>query len=403
VALRQPPSREAELDGLTEVLADAVGRIRAWGEGHDWRGYDPYDALNSPAAPILTLGTPLGRRVLMQAVKLSPLNLRPALRIAPAYNAKAIGLVASGYSRLHAATGEASAREHASRWLSWLCDHHSGGGDGLAWGYPFDVQTRFFGYRRGTPNSIATSFVAHAFLDGRELLGEERWAQPAREAARFLITRMRAGDHFRYVREEDELVHNANALASAVLVRTARATGDDSLLLPASAALAATLRAQRDDGSWAYSEGPRGNWVDNFHTAYVLESLAHCADLLPEVPDRLDRAVDYWVRSLFLEDGTPKYEPERVHPVDSHCYASAIDAWIAVGDTRADAHERAERLARLLIERMLDPAGFVHFQQHRFWTSRVPFVRWTTAPSFRALAGLMLTESRDESAHAHLD
>jgi hypothetical protein len=37
---------------------------------------------------------------------------------------------------------------------------------------------------------------------------------------------------------------------------------------------------------------------------------------------------------------------------------------------------------------MLDPAGFVRFQQRRHWASNVPFVRWTTAPSFRALAAL---------------
>ena len=35
----------------------ALDAIRRWGEARDWRGYDPYDALNSPFAPVLTLGT----------------------------------------------------------------------------------------------------------------------------------------------------------------------------------------------------------------------------------------------------------------------------------------------------------------------------------------------------------
>ena len=397
MALRQPPSRETELDGLTEALAGALGRIRAWGEARDWRGWDPYDGLNSPAAPLLSLGTPIGRRVLMQAVKLSPLNLRRPLRIPPVHNAKAIGLVASGYSRLYAATGEVAAREQARRWLSWLCDHDTGGGEGLAWGYPFDVQTRFFEYRRGTPNTIATSFVAHAFLDARELLAEARWAEPAREAARFLMSRMLVGDSFRYVPGEDELVHNANALACAVLARAGRATRDESLSSAAADALATTLKAQRGDGSWTYSEGPRGKWVDNFHTAYVLESLAHCVDLLPQVPEALDRGLDYWSRSLFLPDGTPKYEAQSTYPIDSHCYASALDAWVAVADVRPDWITHAERLARLLIKRMLDAEGFIHFQQRRLWTSRVPFVRWTTAPSFRALAGVLVARLRSKN------
>ena len=40
------------------------------------------------------------------------------------------------------------------------------------------------------------------------------------------------------------------------------------------------------------------------------------------------------------------------------------------------------------------PDGHVAFQKRRLWTSRVPFVRWTTAPSFRALARLEFARSR---------
>jgi hypothetical protein len=388
---------------VTEDVAGAVERIRAWGETHDWRGHDPYDGLNSPAAPVLTLGTSLGRRVLTQAVKLSPVNVRPALRIRPDWNAKALGLVASGYARLSAAHGDPTARAQAVRWLAWLADHPSGESGELAWGYPFPVQTRFFAYSAGTPNTIATSFVAHALLDGVELLDDERWAEPALGAARFLVSRMHADGYFRYVPGEDELVHNANALACGVLARTARVLGDASLLEPPRAALGRTLEAQREDGSWPYAEGADGRWVDNFHTAYVLESLALADGLHPELQPSLARGVDYWERALFLADGTPKYTPERTHPIDGHCYASAIDAWLAVRDVRPQGVERAERLAQLLIERMLDPAGYVHFQRRRFWTSRVPFVRWTTAPSFRALAGLLLVRAQNGGADARLD
>jgi hypothetical protein len=387
---------------VTEDVAGAVARIRAWGEARDWRGYDPYDGLTTPAASVLTFGTRLGRRVLTQVVKLSPVNVRPALGIRPDWNPKALGLVASGYASLWAAEGDPRARGHAERWLSWLVDHHSGEEGNLGWGYPFPVQTRFFAYERGTPNTIATSFVAHALLDGVELLHEERWAGPALGAARFLVARMLGDGYFRYVPGENELVHNANALACGVLARTARLLGEESLLEPARAALARTLAAQRDDGSWPYAEGADGAWVDNFHTAYVLESLAHAQDLHAEVPARLDRGIDYWERALFLPDGTPRYTPDRTYPIDAHCYASAIDAWLAVRGVRPDAVERAERLARLLVERMLDPAGFVHFQRRRLWTSRVAFVRWTTAPSFRALAGLLLARAGNVDANARL-
>ena len=132
--------------------------------------------------------------------------------------------------------------------------------------------------------------------------------------------------------------------------------------------------------------------MDNFHTGYVLESLAICARSLPELREPLARGVAYWKRELFLEDGTPKYSPKSLYPLDAHSYATAIDTWLAVRDVHRVAVANAERTARLLLDRMLDPAGYVHFQRTRLWTNKVPFVRWTTAPTFRALAGLHLIQ-----------
>jgi hypothetical protein len=374
---------------------EAVGRIRAWGEARDWRGYDPYDGLNSPLARIVPMRT--GRRLLTQAVKVSPLNLRPLLRIEPDWNPKAVALVASAYARL----GE---REQAARWLDWLVANNSAGGrDGeLAWGYHFPVETRFFAYARHAPNTIATSFAAQALLDGLELLAEERWEGAVRAVARWLertmLARGPAGPFFRYVAGEDEVIHNANALACAALARAARLLCDERLLEPARSALPTTLRAQREDGSWPYAEGAEA-WADNFHTGYVLESLVPFA----EAREQLERGLRYWQSAFFLGDGTPKYFPDRLYPVDAHCYTQAIETWLAVGR-----RDRAERSARVLVEHMLDPSGYVHFQRRRFWTSRVPLVRWTTAPAFRALAGVVAARARvaaaqGEPAHARLD
>ena len=374
--------------------------MRAWGEERDWRGFDPYDALNSPAAGLLALGPPLGRRLFTQAVKLSPLNLRPALGIRPAWNAKALGLVASGYARLWAAERDERARVAALRWLAQLERMSTKDASGLGWGYHFPVQTRVFAYARETPNTIATSFVAQAQLDCWELLGDERARDAGVAAARFLAARMLAPaptPYFRYLAAEDELVHNANLLACAVLARAARVAGASGLLEPVRRALEATLVAQREDGSWPYAAGAGHGWVDNFHTGYVLDSLAECARSLHEASEPLRRGVAFWSARMFLPDGTPKYTPDRIHPLDGHCYATAVDTWLAIAAHDRGAREQAERAARVLVEQALEPAGYVRFQRRRGWSSRVAFVRWTTAPAFRALAGVL------QSRRAHLD
>jgi hypothetical protein len=377
-----------------DPIPDAVARIRSWGEARDWQGYDPYDALSSPLATPLSLGTAPGRRLLTQVVKLSPVNLRPLLRVRATHNPKAVALVASGYARLAAANGDARAHRAAEGWLDWLEERHAGGRDGLGWSYGFDVQTRVFRYDRRTPNAIATSFAAQALMDGWELLGDGRRQGAVRAVARFLCERLhrngRGGPYFTYLPGEGELVHNANLLVCAVLARASRLADDPSLLEPALDAVRTSLAAQSPDGSWPYAARPGHDWVDNFHTGYVLQSLAECARALPEAAKALERGLDYWERELFLVDGTPKYYATRASPEDAHCYATAIDTWVAVAPRRPAALACAERQARLLVSRMLDRRGFVHFQRRRLWTSRVPYVRWTTAPAFRALSGLLL-------------
>jgi hypothetical protein len=376
---------------------EAVDSIRRWGEAHDWAGYDPYDGLNSPLAPYLTLGTAFGSRALTQVVKRSPVNLRPLLRIDPAHNDKALGLVASGYARLAAARADDAAADAARRWLDRVVADAVVDGGGRAWGYHFDVRTRFFGYAKGTPNTIATSFVAHALLDGLELLGDTRFGDAAREAAEFLRAHMLDGDvaapFFRYVPEERALVHNANLLACSVAMRTSALLGE-SLDEHIAAAVATSVRAQRDDGSWLYAAGPAGEWVDNFHTGYVLESLGRCAALVDGLSPALERGFDYWERELFEPSGEPRPAPGRRFPVDAHDYAQAIETWLSALHWRRDALERAERTAGRLVTQMLNPDGYVNFQRGRFLTNRVPLVRWTTAPTFRALAGLELARGR---------
>jgi hypothetical protein len=374
----------------------AVDAIRRWGEACDWRGYDPYDGLNSPFASYLTLGTAIGQRALTQVVKRSPINVRPLLRIKPAHNDKALGLVASGYARLAAARDDDTAAGAARSWLDRVVSDAVVDGSGRAWGYNFDVRTRFFGYARGTPNTIATSFVAHALLDGFELLGDVRFGAAAREATSFLLEHMlddQDATFFRYLPQERELVHNANLLACSVAVRTC-VLREEPLDERVAEAVATSAAAQRPDGSWSYSEGPAGKWVDNFHTGYVLESLDRCRVLVGGVQPALARGFDFWEREFFLPDGEPKPTTTRRFPVDAHDYVQAIETWLSASAWRDGAFDRAESTADLLVDRMLNANGYVNFQRGRFFANRVPFVRWTTAPAFRALAGLELARSR---------
>src|SRR5947208_3350284 len=63
-------------------------------------------------------------------------------------------------------------------------------------------------------------------------------------------------------------IHNSSMLLAAAAARV----GDGKAVATAARAVAFTIARQRPDGSWPYGEGPGLDWVDGFHTAYILDS-----------------------------------------------------------------------------------------------------------------------------------
>jgi hypothetical protein len=172
-------------------------------------------------------------------------------------------------------------------------------------------------------------------------------------------------------------------LVCALLARLSGHTGDDRLRAAAAAGAAYTVAHQRPDGSWPYGELPHLDWVDNFHTGYVLECLWICRDT-GEAGPALERGLDYYRDALFLEDGTPKYKPDSTYPVDSQCVAQAIQTFARTGLL-----EDAWRTFDFAQRRMRGRDGLFAFQRRRLWTNRTPHVRWTVAPMMLALAHLL--------------
>lgn len=365
--------------------------VMHWGEARDWIGWDPYDALNSPFAPYLTFNTDIGRRILTQVVKRSPVNLRRVLRVPPSKNPMSVALVASGYSRLATTQQAPRVAKLALRHFDWLLSHASHASSGMAWGYDFEVQTRFFRYARLAPNTIATSFTAHALLDGYEAFGRTQDLEAVSQVVEYFLAvclMYRDGDpYFNYVDRDTSLIHNANLLAASVIVRYARLSGAP-LPSVAGGAVRTSLLGQRPDGSWPYSDRPEHSWVDSFHTGYVLEALSHCTDL-PNVSQSLSDGANYWRNSFFLEDGRLRYAVGNRYPIDAQVYAQGIETLLACKPFDPGAVLTSLELVRHLVDDLLSAEGFIYAQRGRHILVRAPVVRWSNAAVFRALAALV--------------
>ncbi|MGW1255716.1 hypothetical protein ACWD5Q_11135 [Streptomyces sp. NPDC002513] len=301
-------------------------RLFAWADSRGWAGPDPYDGLTGP------LGRAAVHRVLrqglLQTVKRSPLDLRPALGIRPLRTATATGTAASACARL---AGSPAWRERALRLGRHTAAEQLSGRHAGLWRYEFDVQTRWAHYPASVPNLVATTFCADGCLDTGTLDEKAVLA-----LARALLEHLHNGEFFTYTPTSGVLVHNANLMGAALAARLSR-TGSlpdalaDRLAAAARDAVEVGLAGQRADGSWPYGEGPNLDWVDGFHTGYVLLRLHQAGTRLgTDVRTPLDRGVRHYLRDLFdgplpryFANGRPRRDP------NNDATAVRMAAWAA--------------------------------------------------------------------------
>jgi hypothetical protein len=268
----------------------------------------------------------LGQGVI-QLTKRFPRAARVALGSSDVAMAKTIALVLSAYATLDqslpALTGRSGPSPRVTRMRTALLARRTPAG---GFGYEFPVVTRWGRYGEGEPNLVATVFALQGLADAAELGGDDEAGAAALDVARFALDHFTAETSFlAYHAGSRVLVHNANALACGQMARSFRAAGTD----PPDEVLAAarlTVEAQRADGSWPYADHPRCQWVDTFHTLYILDGLDELGRADPGGPWRqsFDRGLGF-VHGQCLSHRGPLERPGREdHVLEGHTVGTAL-------------------------------------------------------------------------------
>jgi len=377
-------------------IYEAIERLYHWLEKHDYRAYDTFDGLNARFARPFTFNNPLLRIVLQQGVRRFPLNLRPLLGIAPERSTKGMGFLARGFIRLYQTTGEVIWRNLAESMLLWLVKNQSPGYSGACWGNHFDYQSRSIFVTKLSPSVVWTSLIGHVFIDAFEAFQEERYLQTAISACEHIVRDLgayREGDALciHYFPTSTHQVHNANTLGASLLARAASYTHNDAWRELAGKAILYTAKYQREDFSWFYGEASNLRWVDNFHTAYVLDCFKCYGEATGD--DRFDQQLmhgyQYWKKTFFLFDGTPRYYSHKTLPLDIQCSSQAIDTLVFFRDRDPESLSLALRVAQWTIEHMQAPSGYFYYRRYSRWiVNKTPTLHWGQTTMFCALASL---------------
>jgi hypothetical protein len=401
--------------GLFESVYES---LRAWCRARDYAGHDPFDALNSR----LFQSTPfkhsrLARLAWTQAFKRSPVNLRVLARVPAERNSKGTALFAlAALSRFRVTRRDEDERE-ARALLDDLLDAKIETPGGAAWGYNFDWQGRAFYAPRGTPTVVPTAFAVRALTEAVATLNTSKeedtvsndvwkYLTAATRACGFILKDLNRVDEsdaevcFSYTPLDRTRVFNASLLAGEALASVGAITGPRQWTDYALRAARHVVRRQRADGSWAYGADSYQTWSDNFHTAFVLTSLARilrvCESQLEaddgtrdEIRSAITRGYAFWRERFFLADGWPKYYHRSAHPADAHSAGAAIVALVELRDIESDALELATRVARWTLRELYDPRGFFYYQKRWLHTVRTPYMRWSQAWMMYGLARML--------------
>jgi len=389
--------REAEgpLQVADLSLSESLFRLGNWMEAHDYKGYEPFDGLGSYLRPF-TFGNQFLERVLMQAVRRTPLNLRPYLGIKPLESTKGRGYMARGYLVRWKQTGRDEYRDKAIACLEWLIHNKSPLYPEYSWGNHFDYASRAGRYAKHESTIVWTALIGQAFLDAYEELSDERYLDVARSVCSWILKLPREitpnGTCLSYLAPRQISIHNSNLLGAAMLARTARYTGSSELLAVARAAVEYSCGAQLSDGGWYYGEASIYRWIDSFHTGYNLDSLQSYIESTGDQAFRpyLERGFHYFKTNFFEPGGTPKYYHDRTYPIDIQCAAQAIETFANFSECDPEALHRGSEVARWTIRNMQDPVGYFYYRRSPRGIARTPMLHWGQATMYRALALLSL-------------
>lgn len=363
-------------------------------ENQSFKGWDPYDGLNSWVIQKTLLGRSRFLRLAwIQLFKCNPINLRPLFGIKKEYNPKGLGLFLIGYCNLYTKEHKIEYLDKIHSLSNKILELQTKRYSGACWGYNFDWQARAFFQPKYTPTVVATSFIVEALLQAYEITRDKKLIETATSAAHFVLkdlnkTYDKQGNYtLSYSPLDKTQVFNAGLLGAKTLALIYEYTSEDYLLIEAKKIVAYVCSKQNLDGSWAYGTLPFHQWIDNFHTGYNLE----CINIYQKISGDLtyqkyiDKGLDYYLNNFFTEEGISKYYNNETYPIDIHAPAQLV-VTLAKMQKLNEHRPLVDKVLLWTIDNMQSSKGFFYYQRGKMVTTRISYIRWAQSWMFYAFS-----------------
>jgi hypothetical protein len=392
--------------GSSSTVSEAIGLVRSfvrWLDSFGELSHDPYDlwttSVGKRAKRLYYEGRLIGTVAVAPFVALDLLAPRARAVVRrrsrfPTSDAH----YAMGFFELASASSNTSYVERGRTFLEALDETRSPLFDDPSWGHGFDWPTRYGVYRAEWPLMTSTPYGYEAFEAGYLATGDPAYLAVMRGAATFVadripVTEVRPNvEASAYTPYDNRQVVNASAYRGFLLTTAAIRFEREDWLDAGRRNISFVLQSQRQDGSWLYSMDGADDFVDNFHTCFVLKSLAKVWSLTrdEQVRASIDRGYDFYLTQLLDERGLPRPYARRprltLHRRDLYDYAEGVNLAHLLQTEIPAAGKVLTRLVHELAARWALPDGHFVTRELVVGRSKIPYHRWAQAQTFHALA-----------------
>lgn len=408
------------MNEIKTTAARSWEKLYPWLQHNGLAGFDPYIIREIPFYQWLTawpqfLPLKVIRYPVLRFIESFPSLWIKLFDLKPKVISKGVGLLASSYLSAFKATGAQQYLTAADACFSWLLNNGLKGYSGKCWGLPFEWKMAKL-IPAGTPGSVVTVTVGHAFWERFQLFGRQEDLETCRSICHFFASDLNC-DHtsrkevcFSYTPLDTTHILNASLFISEYLLRVGYHLQNPHWMDLGQKGITYVLNRQEADGSfWYYGLEDKGKIsvsersfikIDGYHTGFNLRMFSKANEILKN--QQIDRCIakglQFYIDHFIDQETGASFTHDKGHvhrnKINIHGCAEAVLTLNLFSQKDPSLNPLLLRVLTWIIRHLQDRTGFFYYEKTPFLTKKVAYIRWGQAWMARALTDIL--ESRKD-------
>ncbi|BCD62077.1 polysaccharide biosynthesis protein VpsJ [Nitratiruptor sp. YY08-26] len=386
-------------------IEEILQKLQKFIEKEDYKGWDPYDALNSKLINKITSFHPFAQRVAIHLLKNSPINLRDFFKIEKDYNPTALSLFIDGYVNMYHIYEDKQYLYKAeilkNKLYSLACINNE---TEIGWGRNFKFITTKETHELNKPLTFLNAKLTLSLLNLYEITKDNLIIENTKKAIFSIIKngkvfKTKRGIFIGYSSDNNpRFIYNASILTSELIIKYLFITKkedekicDFSIKNLAYELINTILKNQDIDGKWYYGFTNDFKILKNidFHQGFIIDSLLEISKYTNyrknDILKAYKNGINFMIKEQITDNGIFKWRLPKIYPIDIHNQAQGIIS-LSKAISKIDC-QKLNKILEYTIDNFYNKnEGYFYYQKHKFYKIKIPYIRWGEGWMFFALS-----------------